>query len=190
MTLLQKMVLISQSTYDDLKYKSTTPQQIDTREQILYQPNINDEEKRIQFIDSWVPKKQQSYQSGQLDGDRWLDLLPVTYKKQGKFVLDQLRNVLDWNNSTGLLSINKQDIPGSNLVDVINYIVRPRKNIKPPTGWFQIEHLIKSLNLPREVSSNIHKSNTIGHKRPRQKDLTVHEIEEEEPRQKWLKTLI
>lgn len=161
----QRMVLISQNTYE-LKYQTTattttTPAQTGLNK-ILEQPNVNDENKRIQYLNSWQPRTEQieSLSSIPSTDNELLELIPLTYKKNAQYVLQRLRKILVWDNN-GVIIYNQSLIPGSNIIDILNFIVRQRKNVIPPTGWHQLHSAVLSLNLPREVAPTVYSTNHI-----------------------------
>ena len=80
--------------------------------------------------------------------------VPKTMQKQAKLILERVKNdpQIKWNEK-GEVIIQDQTVPNSNMVDLINDLVRKRKNINP-TGWKEFaSHLYKS-NIPRDLVRN------------------------------------
>src|SRR5699024_4982239 len=52
------------------------------------------------------------------------------------------------------VSINNQPVDGTNIIDLINDVLRYRKNAPEPNGWESLAEVMKSINIPFEVIGN------------------------------------
>lgn len=187
MTQFQKMVLISQATYDEMKYAAPTHQP-NPMEQILHQPGISDESIQRQYINAFAPKQIHAPTITHEPKDnitKWIELVPLTFKRQAKYIIQQLQKVIDWDSNTGTVQVDNKPLHGSNIVDILNYIVRQRKTVKPPEGWSQLLPIIESLNLPREIAPNYYVTRSV------KRDLdTLQDIDEPEHKlsKPWIKS--
>ncbi|KAF4529261.1 hypothetical protein B566_EDAN017702 [Ephemera danica] len=78
---------------------------------------------------------------------------PQTTEQSVSTVTDPLRSPdISWDPS-GRVYIKDQVIRGSNIVDLLNDIVRSRQG-NPPTGWEQFAGVLASINIPKEYVGN------------------------------------
>lgn len=147
----QRMVLISQASYNELKYSQPPNDQ----QHILERPDIPDDEKQMVYLNNWGMKKKSLVTTSQNipDFDKWMELIPDRYKKNAKFLIQQMTSVLSWDRQ-GTVLVNNTELPNTNIIDVINYIIRERKKPVPPIGWNIIAPLVENLNLPKEIIGN------------------------------------
>jgi hypothetical protein len=82
--------------------------------------------------------------------------LPKSYQSKGQYLLTRLRNDphVQWNNR-GEIILDGKMVSGSNLADLVNDILRNRKNAPDPVGWSEFANHLHKMNLPQEF---------IGHK--------------------------
>lgn len=75
-------------------------------------------------------------------------LIPKTYKKKGKILIDTLlknRDTIYWNDD-GTVVINNEHLPQSNIIDLVNITLRPLKII--PDGWEKFAEALKDIKVP------------------------------------------
>ena len=83
--------------------------------------------------------------------------LPTSLRQKGDHLLTFLAQTSDVLNGsfqvtrTGHISISGHEIPGSNLLDLIHYAVRPKRKVKEPQGWSTFLHFLHQHNVPREL---------------------------------------
>lgn len=84
----------------------------------------------------------------------------------------------------GVVTINNTTIPGSNISDLLNDVLKSRKH-SPPRGWQEFAHVLAALNVPREYIVNSQRWAVIdslrgiehrGPKRRLQDDVTVPKL--------------
>jgi hypothetical protein len=86
-----------------------------------------------------------------------IQTLPATLRQKGLQLLLFLANTSDAQNGTyqvsrtGHILLSGQEIPGSNLHDLIHYTVRPTRNVPEPQGWSHFLAYLHQHNLPREL---------------------------------------
>lgn len=84
-----------------------------------------------------------------------LRLIPKSYIKKGELLLDTLKQnkeKISWEND-GTVIINKEIIPGSNIVHLVSDALRPLKNSEP-IGWQRFVTTLKDINLPINLIGN------------------------------------
>jgi hypothetical protein len=86
-----------------------------------------------------------------------IQTLPVTLRQKGLQLLFFLANTSDAQNGTyqvsqtGHIILSGQEMPGSNLHDLIHYTVRPKRNVPEPQGWSHFLAYLNQHNIPREL---------------------------------------
>lgn len=78
-----------------------------------------------------------------------LNSIPKTYSKKGEILLNLISfssNKINWNDNGTVIIDNKQ-IPGSNIVDLINDSLRPLKR-SDPIGWEEFAKALKDIRIP------------------------------------------
>jgi hypothetical protein len=86
-----------------------------------------------------------------------IQTLPITLRQKGLQLLFFLANTSDAQNGTyqvsrtGHIILSGQEIPGSNLHDLIHYTVRPKRNVPEPQGWSHFLAYLHQHNIPREL---------------------------------------
>lgn len=84
-----------------------------------------------------------------------INLLPKTYKVKGELLIDFLlknKNKISWDDK-GTVYINKKKISESNIVDLLNDVIRPLKN-SSPNGWVEFSTALKDLKVPLSYIGN------------------------------------
>jgi hypothetical protein len=51
----------------------------------------------------------------------------------------------------GHITISGHEIPGSNLLDLVHYAVRPKRKVNEPQGWSTFLNFLNQHNVPREL---------------------------------------
>ena len=76
------------------------------------------------------------------------------YRKKADVLYNILKNssAITWDDA-GRVSINGSLIPGSNLTDLFNDVIRQRQS-SSPVGWEAFVSLLASLNIPKEYIGN------------------------------------
>lgn len=59
---------------------------------------------------------------------------------------------IKWDNN-GSVAFRNQVVPGTNIVDLLNDVIRNRQG-NPPVGWDQFAHVLSSINVPKEYIGN------------------------------------
>lgn len=78
-----------------------------------------------------------------------LQLLPKTYKAKGELLIDLLlknKDTIYWNDQ-GTVFINNKELHKSNIVDLLNDVIRPLKH-SSPRGWVEFSSILKELKVP------------------------------------------
>jgi len=86
--------------------------------------------------------------------DQIMTSVPVTMQRKAKLLLRLIEGHpnMAWNNK-GVLEYQGKPIPGSNVIDLVNDVLRQRKGSKPK-GWEKFAHGLKEINVPQEVIGN------------------------------------
>ena len=77
--------------------------------------------------------------------------MPDSYKLPTKAFISYLEQnpKITWTND-GALALDGTKVPGSNLVDIVNYAVRKRRAVSEPIGWAPFNAFLKRNNAPQE----------------------------------------
>lgn len=83
-----------------------------------------------------------------------VEAIPKMYKNKAKMLLNRLESSKDvsWD-ERGEVTIKGNILLGSNNIDLVSDVVRPRKTSNP-FGWQQFLTFLKELNIPREFITN------------------------------------
>uniref|UniRef100_A0A2A4IZU0 Uncharacterized protein n=1 Tax=Heliothis virescens TaxID=7102 RepID=A0A2A4IZU0_HELVI len=82
-----------------------------------------------------------------------LSLIPKTYNKKGQLLLNFVgKSKIHWDNE-GVVIIDNEKIPGSNIVDLINDTLRPLKR-SDPIGWDRFAKALKDIKVPLTYIGN------------------------------------
>lgn len=102
-----------------------------------------------------------------------LKSIPKTYLKKGESLLNLIslsKNKINWNNEDGVVMIDDKTIPGTNINDLINDLVRPLKR-SDPIGWETFAKALKDIKIPLIYLGNPNRIEYI-------KNLTLKELGE------------
>lgn len=86
-------------------------------------------------------------------------MIPKTYAKKGELLFNLLslsKIKVRWNDD-GTVFIENNKITGSNIIDLINDILRPLKKTGDPIGWEEFAKTLKDLNIPLTYIGNTEK---------------------------------
>ena len=83
-----------------------------------------------------------------------LDSAPQVLKKQAQLLMDRVKQdpSMSWN-SKGELIVEGKAIPNSNIVDLVNDMLRKRKGVNP-TGWQSFARQLHRSNVPQDLIRN------------------------------------
>lgn len=82
--------------------------------------------------------------------------IPKTYRNKGEFIVEKLLKNPDkitWDKD-GVVYIDKKEITGSNIKDLIHDTLRPLRRIDEPIGWETFIHCLKDLKVPHSYIGN------------------------------------
>ena len=84
-----------------------------------------------------------------------LESVPKSMTRRAKLLMRRLGRSTDvsWN-ERGELVLNATPVPGSNVADLVNDVLRKRKTVRPPVGWQAFARQLKTMNVPQEVVGN------------------------------------
>ncbi|KAG8235182.1 hypothetical protein J437_LFUL015488 [Ladona fulva] len=87
-------------------------------------------------------------------GDEILNSVPQTFRRKASLLHDRIlrSGKITWD-SRGVVTIDGRTIPQSNITDLINDVVRPRKNTSPD-GWEVFCNALREINIPQEYIGN------------------------------------
>lgn len=82
-----------------------------------------------------------------------LDSVPKTLSRRTGVLLNLLHasNRISWD-STGVVSIDRTIVPGSNIIDLVNEVVRKRAP-RHPIGIQSFKQVLQDINIPKELIS-------------------------------------
>lgn len=98
--------------------------------------------------------------------------IPKSYSKKGESLLNLISfssNKIQWNDN-GTVIIDSEKIPGSNIIDLINDLLRPLKK-NDPIGWEEFAKALKDIRIPLFYLGNPKRIDYI-------KNLTLKELGE------------
>ena len=86
--------------------------------------------------------------------DRIVESVPVTMRRKAKLLLSMLEEHphMSWNEQ-GHLEVHGKPIPGSNMIDLVNDVLRHRKG-SSPRGWEEFSKGLRDMNVPQEYIGN------------------------------------
>lgn len=84
-----------------------------------------------------------------------LDSIPKTFLNKAHLLMRRLRNHpdLQWNEK-GEVTLKGQHFPASNLADLVNDVLRNRKNMPKPLAWREFASHLQDMNIPQEIVGN------------------------------------
>lgn len=87
--------------------------------------------------------------------DKIIESVPPSMQRKAKLLLQSLEghSNLSWDHQ-GVMQINGKPIKGSNMIDLVNDIIRQRKTSSPPVGWQQFSQGLRDINIPKEYVGN------------------------------------
>ena len=88
-----------------------------------------------------------------------VDSVPKTMKVKAKKLMDRLKTQFSWTDR-GELIHGGTPVPGSNMVDLVNDVLRKRRK-SDPVGWQAFAQQLKRINLPMELVGNVERKRYI-----------------------------
>ena len=84
-----------------------------------------------------------------------IQTIPIGLKKKAERLLIRLKvnPEIKWNDR-GEISINGRYIRRSNLIDLVNDVLRARKTAPDPTGWEEFADVLRNSNVPQDLIGN------------------------------------
>ena len=80
--------------------------------------------------------------------------VPKLFRRKAESFLRYLKNKqVQWRDD-GSVVIRDQVIPGSNIIDIVNTVMRSRSGKSIPTGTVPLIQYLKSINVPHEIIGN------------------------------------
>lgn len=109
-----------------------------------------------------------------------LESVPRAYQHRARLLLKHMKEKTPWSWNENLELIrNGVPVPGTNAIDIVNDLVRRRKNTQAPMGWFGVMQSLKATNVPREAIGNQERWNVLSTpptrpppRRPRKKKIS------------------
>lgn len=97
--------------------------------------------------------------------------LPPTLRSKGEALLNHLESIpgIKWDNKQQLV-VDDKPVPKSNVIDLIDDLVRDRKTAKPPPGWSELATVLKQVNTPRALIPNSRRRLDLTQDRPSRRD--------------------
>ena len=83
-----------------------------------------------------------------------IDSVPSTMKRKTQLLISLLKNNpnVSWGDD-GTVKLYGKSIPGSNIIDLVNDVIRHRKGSEP-TGWQAFAEGLRDMNIPQDVIGN------------------------------------
>lgn len=82
-----------------------------------------------------------------------VDSVPKALRTKARLLMERLKRDVVWN-ARGELMHKGVAVPGSNVVDLVNDLLRQRKTVASPTGWQVFTRQLGTMNLPMELVGN------------------------------------
>ena len=84
-----------------------------------------------------------------------IETIPNKWKSKGVQLLNKMKRggILGWN-AHGNLIYKGKEIPNTNVVDLVNDVVRRKRKNNPPHGWSLFAQGMHETNVPQELISN------------------------------------
>ena len=78
--------------------------------------------------------------------------VPKSLKTKTQVLLNlmQASNRISWD-QTGAVSIDNKVVPGSNIIDLVNDVVRRRTTLRIPIGITEFKQMLQAINIPLEL---------------------------------------
>lgn len=132
-------------------------------QRFLHVSTANRQPINLPIVDQDVDEQRQSSSSSSSKNitndidEEIIDSLPAIYRNESRGLLRAFRrrgaHALRWD-PNGTVYVNNQQIPESNIFDIIHSIVRARKMDHLPTGWTEVMNVVKELNIPSTYIGN------------------------------------
>ena len=88
-------------------------------------------------------------------GEDIAEYVPKAYKSKAQRLLRRLKTHPNFSwNQRGEITWDGQVVPKTNLVDLVNDVLRKRKLFSPATGWETFAAALRDVNVPRELVGN------------------------------------
>jgi len=162
-----KMILVPHDEVQRLQGNQTSVNALDKEMAAILKLKLSDSEKWTRYnqalqrymhitgeqrepVKLTVTEKQKS--DGIKEG--LIDSVPDTYKRKAIYLFERLKSSSNvrWNDS-GEVFINGVMFEGSNIIDLINDVLRYRKNFNP-LAWRQFSTALKKLNISKDIIGN------------------------------------
>lgn len=91
----------------------------------------------------------------ELKNEELIGTFSKAYKMEIKNILNHIGrrpDKIDWDND-GMVYIDGERVPNSNIVDLLHDVIRAKKATQPP-GWEQLMHALKDISTPTEFITN------------------------------------
>lgn len=85
-----------------------------------------------------------------------VETFPKIYKTEARSLLrfmNRQGSPITWD-AQGVVHVNGEIIPDSNIVDIMHSVVRVRKVDRLPPGWHNVMTVLKNMNVPKEYVGN------------------------------------
>jgi len=102
-----------------------------------------------------------------------IETIPSTFKNKARNLLRIIKadDRMKWNKH-GVVTYNGETLNNSNIIDLVNDVVRQRKHSQPE-GWRQFAHALHTLNVPKDLIGNPRRKNVNIHEKPSTSDQAV-----------------
>ena len=85
-----------------------------------------------------------------------IESVPLSMSKKAQRLMARLKYHPDLNWTThGEMKYKGRLVPGSNIVDLVNDVLRQRKRAPIPAGWKTFAEVLKEVNVPQELIGNL-----------------------------------
>ena len=93
--------------------------------------------------------------------DRIVQSVPLQLRRKAQLLLDMLKDhpKMSWDEQ-GTLKYKGNTISGTNIIDLVNDVIRQRKQFEP-TGWQTFSRGLKDINVPQDIIGNRQRWNWI-----------------------------
>jgi hypothetical protein len=78
--------------------------------------------------------------------------VPKEHKDKASYIMSKIKAdpELGWDEKSQL-KVNDIVIPGTNMIDIVNYMMNKSKSVKEPLGWDYLSSSLSRLNLPQQL---------------------------------------
>ena len=83
-----------------------------------------------------------------------IETVPRTFRTRAKHLLRFIKNndEIQWNNN-GVVSYKDNVLQNSNIIDLVNDVIRPRKTSQP-NNWQEFARALHEINIPKDLIGN------------------------------------